>query len=1115
MRIRVLGDLEIAAADGAVDLGGAKPRALVGLLVAAEGRAVAVEQLIEEVWEGRPPARVEASLQTYVARLRRALDPERGEEGRVERLRTHPGGYSLRQDDVEVDARQFTSLLAQARALRPGEAVRAVALLEQALALWQGEAYAGLPSGSLRAEAVRLGEIRFAAVEDLWELRTELGSHVEAVAALERLVVEQPLRERLWALLTRALYRSARQGDALAALRRAREHLADELGVDPGPELQALEQAILRQDPALAAGPTDTGASSAEPSSPLPRADDRSPLAAAASIFGRASALKTAGEMVSAVARSGGGLVLVIEGESGIGKTRFADELIARAQFHGLRVGRGVWESDPCPPLWAWSRALAQVGVAASALQVDAAHDAASVSFQQAEQVLAALRQDGPAVVVLDDVQWADTESLRLLRRLAAVIAEVPLLLVLLVRREPSPSAELTGAVAALTRLGAERLELSGLDPDAVRDWVRQRTGIDLDADVAAHLVARTEGNPFYLGELVRLLTSEGSLTEPSAEVWSTVPTSVKDVVRQRLGSLDPEASEVVTAAAVTGRSFDLDVVARAVTRPMPDVEEVAEALQVLGLVDEESPGRYRFTHAIARDAVYEMLSGVARSRAHAAVGAALEDRHASTLASHSAELARHYRLAGPGFERSAWLFAQRAAERALLQASYDEALRRCEDARALQLLDTTVTSVERESLSLATARALLRLGRPIEAWQPVSEASRSALERGDAAAAARALVSITEDIVWGWRVHPFWDDDGIALWRAVLDAVPDISAGERALLRAGLAFELFFRPGDEPLATRSAEEAIRSARHESVSDRERMRVIQVAQVALLRPEMRNRRFPLYDEIMSIATRLDEHAVLAATLTHRASDRATSGQLAGWRSDVARARDLATRHHLSETIVVSGWHEALRLEMEADWEGAEAFVAEIEEFESTLAMSGHGIGVGHRAMILEEQGRLAQFEPMLQPMRSRHPVFREMHSLAMVRTGRLDELRALLGRWADQPALPRDYLMVATTALRARTWIALGDREGIAGLRAALAPYADELAMSAGVLFLGSVHQSLGELAQAAGDRDAAEQHLRAALAVHEQHALDHWVARSRAALDALGGARAQGVGVP
>ena len=212
--------------------------------------------------------RVEASLQSYVARLRRVLEPTRDSRTTARVLCTHPGGYSLRLAPDAVDARRFTALLTQARAER--EPAAAERLLADALALWNGQAYAGLPGPALAAEAVRLDELRAGALEDLWELRVGGGLHPEAVAELEHLVAQHPLRERLWSLLARALYAAHRQGDALAALRRAREHLADELGIDPGPELRRVEDLVLRQDPGLDA-PAATAPPAAAPVAATPR----------------------------------------------------------------------------------------------------------------------------------------------------------------------------------------------------------------------------------------------------------------------------------------------------------------------------------------------------------------------------------------------------------------------------------------------------------------------------------------------------------------------------------------------------------------------------------------------------------------------------------------------------------------------------------------------------------------------------------------------------------------------------------------------------------------------------------------------------------------------------
>ncbi len=269
----MLGDLEVEVAGGLADLGGPKPRALLSLLVAAAGRPVPLEQLIDQMWGEDPPARVEASLQSYVARLRRALEPQREAGARAQLLRTPAAGYSLAVAGDSVDAQRFVGLLQQARAASPAEAVE---VLTEALGLWRGEPYAGADSPSLRAEATRLEELRLEALARMWELRLTRGEHAEAVAELEHLVGLHPLKERLWGLLARAHYRSGRQGDALATLRRAREHLAEELGIDPGRELRLLEEQVLRQDVALdppadpvPAAPADAVPADAAPAAPI------------------------------------------------------------------------------------------------------------------------------------------------------------------------------------------------------------------------------------------------------------------------------------------------------------------------------------------------------------------------------------------------------------------------------------------------------------------------------------------------------------------------------------------------------------------------------------------------------------------------------------------------------------------------------------------------------------------------------------------------------------------------------------------------------------------------------------------------------------------------------
>jgi YVTN family beta-propeller protein len=253
MRYQVLGSLEVEADGDPVVLGGQKERLLLALLLTRPNQVVSVEALLRGLWGEQPPATAAKTLQSHVARLRRALEPGRARGAAGEVLVTREPGYLLRVPSGGLDAARFEGLAAAGRrALADGSVELAGSLLREALGLWRGQAFEEFTdSDVVVAEADRLAELRLVALEDRLEADLQLGRHRELVAELEGLVREQPLRERLWAQLLLALYRSGRQADALSAYKRARSVLVEELGIDPGAELRRLHAAILAQDPTL------------------------------------------------------------------------------------------------------------------------------------------------------------------------------------------------------------------------------------------------------------------------------------------------------------------------------------------------------------------------------------------------------------------------------------------------------------------------------------------------------------------------------------------------------------------------------------------------------------------------------------------------------------------------------------------------------------------------------------------------------------------------------------------------------------------------------------------------------------------------------------------------
>lgn len=356
MHFRLLGPLEVEQEGRLLVLGSAKQRALLAILLLHGNEVVSRDRLVDELWGERPPASAPHSLDVYVSRLRKTLQAN----GDERLLVTRAGGYLLQLEPDQLDLEQFERLLADGhRALAAGNYRRASERLDEALALWRGPALADLAYLPFAgAEVERLEEQRVSALEARFEAELALGRHAASVAELESLSSKHPLRERLHGQLMLALYRSGRQAEALEVYQEMRRHLLDELGIDPSPELQRLEQAILRQDPALElpeqAPPSEGGRPSlVEPMPPKRhlRPTDQVRPAVLAVIVGGLLVAAAAGAIVLFTGRSGSSLDGVDANSVGIldPKTgRITGELQLGGTLDQLAVGAGsIWAVSP------------------------------------------------------------------------------------------------------------------------------------------------------------------------------------------------------------------------------------------------------------------------------------------------------------------------------------------------------------------------------------------------------------------------------------------------------------------------------------------------------------------------------------------------------------------------------------------------------------------------------------------------------------------------------------------------------------------------------------------------------------------------------------------------
>ncbi len=587
LRFEVLGLLRVIRTGREVDLGAAKQRAVLAVLLLNRNIPVSRDHIITAVWGDAAPTSAVNLVQTYVAGLRRALEPTRARRAPAELLTSVGDGYLLRVERGALDLDAFESGAAEAGRLRAaGDLAGAARLLEDGLALWRAEPLGGIAGLFAEVERGRLVERRFAVLEERAELRLALGQGADLVGQLTALVGDQPLRERAHGLLMRALCQADRQAEALAVYREARRVLIDELGVEPGPELRRVQMAVLAGDdpePGRAAAPVAPPTPVAPVGGAVPAQLPRAP----ASLIGREAELRRMDELLAD--DPGGGLLLVVSGPAGVGKTALALHWAHRVRddfpdgqlyvdLHGYDPNQ-----DPLDAGEVLNRFLRTLGVQPAE---------APVTVEERSALYRTLVADRRMVVMLDNV-LGSTELLPLLpgssscvvvtsrRRLVGLVAHAEARLVELDMLTPEAAVEVLGRVAGRGE---------GVEADGLRRLAELCDGLPLALRIAA---ARLAVSPtLRVADFVAELDDErGRLAALGLEDGEGPVRAALDASRR---ALPPLAARLLALVGLHPGPHVTPLVAAALARvDASQAQRALDSLAAANLLSVGEPGRY------------------------------------------------------------------------------------------------------------------------------------------------------------------------------------------------------------------------------------------------------------------------------------------------------------------------------------------------------------------------------------------------------------------------------------------------------------------------------------------------------------------------------------------
>jgi DNA-binding SARP family transcriptional activator len=611
MEFRVLGPVEIRAGDRTLDVGHARQRAVLVVLLLDLGRVVPAGRLIDRVWGEDPPAAVRNALYGYIGRLRAILASTADGHAALSRRQ---GGYLLEAGAEQLDLHRFRSLIGQAAAAADDDGA-AEKLLREALGLWHGTALAGVDSPWLNGMRDTLEVERHAALLDLNDIRLRLGQHPALAAELAAQVATAPADERLIGQLMLALYQCGRQADALRWYEQTRSYLAEELGAHPGPDLRELHQQILRAEPALAVtGPAAIG----KPTAPVPRELP----ADVAGFTGRAAELGELDDLLLGPQKTTAAVISAVSGTAGVGKTALAVHWAHHAAG-SFRDGqlyvnlRGYGPGQPMAATAALAVFLRSLGVPSQQIPKEGTERAARY------RSLLATRQ---MLIMLDNA--SSVEQVRPLlpghHECAVVVTSRDSLAGLIARdgarRLDLDLLPLADAVALLRELIGARVDA---EPDAAVTLAGQCARLPLALRVAAELAAARPGVP-----LAELVTELGGLQQrlDLLQVGGDPATSVRAVFSWSYHQLSDEAARMFRLLGLhPGPDISVPAAASLAAITEPDARRLLGELARVHLIAEHRPGRYAFHDLLRAYAADQARAHDSQDDRDAAVGRVLD----------------------------------------------------------------------------------------------------------------------------------------------------------------------------------------------------------------------------------------------------------------------------------------------------------------------------------------------------------------------------------------------------------------------------------------------------------------------------------------------------------